>query len=246
MIEVSKLSKRYGDFVAVADVSFTAATGDIVGFLGPNGAGKTSTIRILATYLPPTSGSARVAGFDVITEADEVRKQIGYLPETPPLYPEMSVTEYLTFVARIKGIPSSQITQRVDEVIERCFLGDVRRKLCQHLSRGYRQRAGLAQAIIHDPKVIILDEPTSGLDPRQIIEIRQLIGSLAKNHTVILSTHILPEVSMVCNKVVIVNRGKVVLEQGLTELTAGTSLERVFMDCINQEGFEPPRAVVGA
>ena len=246
MIEVSKLSKRYGDFVAVADVSFTAATGDIVGFLGPNGAGKTSTIRILATYLPPTSGSARVAGFDVITEADQVRKQIGYLPETPPLYPEMSVTEYLTFVARIKGIPSSQITQRVDEVIERCFLGDVRRKLCQHLSRGYRQRAGLAQAIIHDPKVIILDEPTSGLDPRQIIEIRQLIGSLAKNHTVILSTHILPEVSMVCNKVVIVNRGKVVLEQGLTELTAGTSLERVFMDCINQEGFEPPRAVVGA
>lgn len=246
MIEVSKLSKRYGDFVAVADVSFTAATGDIVGFLGPNGAGKTSTIRILATYLPPTSGSARVAGFDVIKEADEVRKQIGYLPETPPLYPEMSVTEYLTFVARIKGIPSSQIAKRVEDVIERCFLGDVRRKLCQHLSRGYRQRAGLAQAIIHDPKVIILDEPTSGLDPRQIVEIRQLIGSLAKNHTVILSTHILPEVSMVCNKVVIINRGRVVLEQGLAELTAGTSLERVFMDCINQEGFESPKAAVGA
>lgn len=246
MIEASKLCKRYGDFVAVSDVTFSAAVGDIVGFLGPNGAGKTSTIRILSTYLPPTSGSAKVAGFDVITQADEVRKHIGYLPETPPLYSEMTVQEYLAFVARIKGVPSSQVRIRVQEAIERCFLGDVRKKLCQHLSRGYRQRAGLAQAIIHNPKVIILDEPTSGLDPKQIVEIRELIGSLAKDHTVILSTHILPEVSMVCNKVVIINRGKVVLEQGLAELTRGSSLERVFMECISQETSEPLSTAIGA
>ncbi|NDC37513.1 MAG: ATP-binding cassette domain-containing protein [Proteobacteria bacterium] len=245
MIEASKLCKRYGDFVAVSDVTFTAAVGDIVGFLGPNGAGKTSTIRILSTYLPPTSGTAKVAGFDVMTQADQVRKHIGYLPETPPLYPEMSVEEYLTFVARIKGVPSAQVRERVAESIDRCFLGDVRKKLCQHLSRGYRQRAGLAQAIIHNPKVVILDEPTSGLDPRQIVEIRELISSLAKEHTVILSTHILPEVSMVCNKVVIINRGRVVLEQGLTALTAGNSLEKVFMECISQETPEPLSAVVG-
>jgi ABC-2 type transport system ATP-binding protein len=238
MIEASKICKRYGDFVAVSDVTFSAAMGDIVGFLGPNGAGKTSTIRILATYLPPTSGTARVAGYDVITQADEVRKQIGYLPETPPLYPEMSVEEYLTFVASIKS--------RVEESIERCFLGDVRKKLCQHLSRGFRQRAGLAQAIIHNPKVIILDEPTSGLDPKQIIEIRELISSLAKDHTVILSTHILPEVTMVCSKVVIINRGRVVLEQGLAELTRGSSLERVFMDCISQEAGVQPSLAVGS
>jgi ABC-2 type transport system ATP-binding protein len=246
MIEASKICKRYGDFVAVSDVTFSAAMGDIVGFLGPNGAGKTSTIRILATYLPPTSGTARVAGYDVITQADEVRKQIGYLPETPPLYPEMSVEEYLTFVARIKGIPSASIKSRVEESIERCFLGDVRKKLCQHLSRGFRQRAGLAQAIIHNPKVIILDEPTSGLDPKQIIEIRELISSLAKDHTVILSTHILPEVAMVCSKVVIINRGRVVLEQGLAELTRGSSLERVFMDCISQEAGVQPSLAVGS
>ena len=246
MIEVQGLSKRYGDFAAVSDVSFSASTGDIVGFRGPNGAGKTSTIRILSTFLPPTSGTAKVAGFDVVTQADEVRKRIGYLPETPPLYPEMSVEEYLLFVARIKGVPSSQLKQRVAESIERCFLGDVRQKLCQHLSRGYRQRAGLAQAIIHDPEVIILDEPTSGLDPRQIIEIRQLISALAQNHTVILSTHILPEVSMVCNKVVIINRGRVVVEKPLSELTKGTSLEKVFIDCISQEEREPTNIAVGA
>ena len=246
MIEVRDLSKRYGDLIAVSNVTFSAAKGDIVGFLGPNGAGKTSTIRILSTYLPPTSGSATIAGFDVTSKADEVRKRIGYLPETPPLYPEMTVEEYLAFVARIKGVKGSLVRQRVDEAIEKCFLGDVRKKLCQHLSRGFRQRAGLAQAIIHDPEVIILDEPTSGLDPKQIIEIRQLISSLAQNHTVILSTHILPEVSMVCSKVVIINRGRVVLERSLADITKGTTLEQVFMDCISREQGERPDIAVGA
>ncbi len=233
MIDVQHLSKRYGDFVAVNDVTFHASKGDIVGFLGPNGAGKTSTIRMLATYLPPTSGSAKVAGYDILTQADEVRKRIGYLPENPPLYPEMTVEEYLAFVARIKGIGRSAVKARVEEVIGRCFLGDVRKKLCQHLSRGYRQRAGLAQAIIHKPDVVILDEPTSGLDPKQIIEIRQLIKSFSENHTVILSTHILPEVSMVCNKVVIINRGNVVLDKDLSAISG--SLEQLFISSISQD-----------
>ena len=235
MIEVHQLNKRYGEYTAVHSVSFSAAKGDIVGFLGPNGAGKTTTIRMLATYLPPTSGSARVAGFDVVAEADKVRERIGYLPENPPLYGEMTVQEYLYFVARIKGIPSSEIASRVEDVMVRCFLTDVRRKLCQHLSRGFRQRAGLAQAIIHDPDVVILDEPTSGLDPKQIIEIRQLIASLAANHTVILSTHILPEVTMVCNKVVIISQGRTVLEENLAKLTSEKSLEQVFLECVTRD-----------
>ncbi len=235
MIEVQKLAKRYGEYYAVSDVSFTAHKGEIVGFLGPNGAGKTTTIRMLSTFLPPTSGTARIAGFDVITQSDEVRRRIGYLPENPPLYGEMTVEEYLQFVARIKGIPTREISSRVDSVIERCFLRSVRCKLCQHLSKGFRQRVGLAQAIIHDPEVIILDEPTSGLDPAQIIEIRQLISSLAKDHTVILSTHILPEVSMVCSKVVIINRGRIVLEQQLSELVKDRSLEQVFIECVASE-----------
>ncbi len=235
MIEVNKLEKRYGDYIAVSDVTFSAKKGDILGFLGPNGAGKTTTIRMLATYLPPSGGSAKVAGFDVEREADQVRRRIGYLPEVPPLYPEMTVKEYLTFVARIKQIPSRNIRERVDYAIEKCFLKDVRNKLCQHLSRGFRQRAGIAQAIIHDPEVVILDEPTSGLDPKQIIEIRQTISSLAENHTVILSTHILPEVSMVCSKVVIINRGRVVLEQELSELIKNRPLEQVFIESVSAD-----------
>jgi len=167
MIEVCNLSKSYGDFIAVSDVSFSADKGQIVGFLGPNGAGKTSTIRMLSTYLPPTSGTAKVAGFDIVTEADKVRQKIGYLPENPPLYGEMTVLEYLRFIAEIKGVPRASAASRIEEVMERCFITEVRNKLCQHLSRGYRQRVGLAQAIIHDPEVIILDEPTSGLDPRR-------------------------------------------------------------------------------
>lgn len=246
MIEVEELSKRYGDYVAVTRVSFSAKKGEIVGFLGPNGAGKTTTIRMLSTYLPPSSGRAKIAGYDILTQSDDVRKNIGYLPENPPLYGEMTVREYLAFVAEIKGIPRSLVKTRIEESIEKCFLGDVRHKLCQHLSRGYRQRVGLAQAIIHDPKVIILDEPTSGLDPKQIIQIREMIASLAESHTVILSTHILPEVQMVCNKVVIINRGRVILEGKLQDLTKdGTSLEQLFMECVSKEDFgtDSPEAV---
>ena len=236
MIEVKNLVKSYGEHVAVKNVAFSAAKGEVVGFLGPNGAGKTTTIRMLATYLPPSSGTASVAGFDIVKQADEVRKKIGYLPENPPLYGEMRVEEYLKFIAEIKGIPARKIKEKVDQVLEKCFITDVRKKLCQHLSRGYRQRVGLAQAIIHEPEVVILDEPTSGLDPKQIIEIRQLIKSLGADHTVILSTHILPEVSMVCSKVVIVDKGTVVLEDKLADLTKGQSLEQVFLDCVTRNG----------
>jgi ABC-2 type transport system ATP-binding protein len=235
MIEVVGLSKSYGDYCAVSDATFSAAKGQIVGFLGPNGAGKTTTIRMLATYLPPSSGKASIAGFDVVSQADEVRKRIGYLPENPPLYPEMTVAEYLSFIADIKGVPRSAKRERIERVMEQCFIADVRNKLCQHLSRGYRQRVGLAQAIIHDPEVIILDEPTSGLDPKQIIEIRQLIHSLGESHTVLLSTHILPEVSMVCNKVVIVNRGRVVIESMLSQLTREKDLEQIFIESVSKE-----------
>ncbi len=235
MIEVKNLCKSYGEYVAVTDVSFTAQKGQIVGFLGPNGAGKTTTIRMLSTYLPPSSGTAVVAGFDVLREADQVRRRIGYLPENPPLYGEMTVREYLKFVGEIKGVPRAKLSEKIDEVMERCFVSDVRNKLCQHLSRGYRQRVGLAQAIIHEPEVIILDEPTSGLDPKQIIEIRQLIKSLGKDHTVLLSTHILPEVSMVCNKVVIISRGRVVMESMLADLTREKTLEQVFLESVSRE-----------
>ena len=235
MIEVQNLAKRYADFQAVADITFSAAQGEIVGFLGPNGAGKTTTIRMLSTYLPPSSGSAKIAGFDILTQADQVRRSIGYLPENPPLYTEMTVAEYLTFVAKIKGVASRNVKEAVDRTLERCFLTGVSGKLCQHLSKGYRQRVGIGQAIIHDPKVIILDEPTSGLDPKQIIEIRELIGSLAKAHTVLLSTHILAEVSMVCTKVVIINQGKIVLESALSALPQGKSLEQIFLEAVSSE-----------
>jgi ABC-2 type transport system ATP-binding protein len=235
MIEVIGISKSYGDYVAVGDVTFSAKHGEVVGFLGPNGAGKTTTIRMLATFLPPTSGSAKIAGYDILTQADDVRRSIGYLPENPPLYGDMTVKEYLNFVGQIKGVPRTKLSSRVSEVIEKCFIGDVKNKLCQHLSRGYRQRVGLAQAIIHEPQVIILDEPTSGLDPKQIIEIRQLIKSLGESHTVILSTHILPEVSMVCSKVVIINKGRVVVESDMTSLAKDKSLEQVFIDSVSKD-----------
>ena len=244
MIEVLNLAKRYGDFHAVSNVTFSANKGDIVGFLGPNGAGKTTTLRMLSTYLPPSSGTARIAGFDILKESDEVRKRIGYLPETPPLYGEMTVKEYLTFVARIKGISGREVGNAVEEAIKICFLKNVQYRLCQHLSRGFRQRVGIAQAIIHNPEVIILDEPTSGLDPKQIIEIRQLIKSLAKQHTVLLSTHILPEVSMVCKKVVIINQGQIILEDTLTNLTKEKSLEQVFIECVSKEDLRHDEEVV--
>ena len=219
MIKVEGLTKRYARTVAVDDISFEIEKGQIVGFLGPNGAGKTTTMRVLTCFLPPTAGSAQVAGYDVVAQPQEVKKRIGYLPETPPLYPEMEVEEYLTFVAKLKGIPRPEVPQRVNESMERCAIGDVRQKLIGKLSKGYRQRVGLAQAIIHNPDVLVLDEPTAGLDPKQIIETRELIRHLAGSHTIILSTHILSEVEHSCERVIIINRGKLVATDSVTNLT---------------------------
>jgi ABC-2 type transport system ATP-binding protein len=219
MIKVEGLTKRYDRTVAVDNISFQVEKGQIVGFLGPNGAGKTTTMRVLTCFLPPTSGTASVAGFDVLANPMEVKKRIGYLPETPPLYPEMEVIEYLTFVGRLKGISSGDIARRVDEVLGRCAIGDVRAKLIGKLSKGYRQRVGIAQAIIHNPDVLILDEPTSGLDPKQIIEIRELLKALAGEHTIILSTHILSEVEHSCERVIIIDRGRLVAIDSVANLT---------------------------
>src|SRR5450432_2127966 len=220
MIKVEGLTKRYPRTVAVDNISFEVEKGQIVGFLGPNGAGKTTTMRVLTCFLPPTEGTANVAGFDVLEQPQEVKKHIGYLPETPPLYPEMEVDEYLTFVGQLKGISSGDIKRRVDEVMGRCAIGDVSKKLIAKLSKGYRQRVGLAQAIIHNPDVLILDEPTSGLDPKQIIEIRELIRHLAGDHTIILSTHILPEVEQLCERVIIIAKGKLVATDTVQNLTS--------------------------
>lgn len=210
MIEVEHISKIYNGRRAVDDVSFKVEKGEVLGFLGPNGAGKTTTMRMLTCYMPSTEGTARIAGYDIFEQSLEVRKRIGYLPENPPLYPEMAVGSYLNFVAKIKGTRSSQRKSQVNEAIEKCNLGDVRNRIIGRLSKGYKQRVGLAQALLNNPEVLILDEPTLGLDPKQIHDIRSLIKSLASSHTVILSTHILPEVSMTCNRVVIINKGKVV------------------------------------
>lgn len=209
MIEVDNISKSYGGRKAVDGISFRVEKGEVLGFLGPNGAGKTTTMRILTCYMPATEGTARIAGYDVFEQSIEVRKRIGYLPENPPLYPEMTVDSYLHFVARIKGTKSGQRKSQVDDAIEKCNLGDVKKRVIGKLSKGYRQRVGFAQALLNNPEVLILDEPTIGLDPKQIHEVRALIKSLASAHTIILSTHILPEVSMTCNRVVIINKGKV-------------------------------------
>ena len=209
MIEVSHLSKQYGDVVAVEDVSFRAEKGVILGFLGPNGAGKTTTMRMLTCYLPPSSGEAKVAGFDILEESMEVRKRIGYLPEQPPVYHDMTVGAYLRFVAKIKGVPGPQLNGRLDDTMEKTGIAPHRDTVIGHLSKGYRQRVGLAQALVHEPDVLILDEPTVGLDPKQIIEIREVIKGLGGDHTVILSTHILPEVSMTCSQLVIINNGRI-------------------------------------
>ncbi len=229
MIEVEHLSKTYGSTAAIADVSFSVESGEILGFLGPNGAGKTTTMRILSGYLPASSGTARIAGLDVHENSMAVRQRIGYLPENPPLYPEMTVEGFLFFVARIKQVSAGDRAQRVTSAIERCGLVDKRKVLIRKLSKGFRQRVGIAQAIVHDPPVIILDEPTVGLDPRQIIEVRNLIKSLGGQHTIILSTHILPEVSMTCNRVTIINRGKIV--------AAGTP-ENLMGELATGEGYE--------
>jgi ABC-2 type transport system ATP-binding protein len=210
MIEVEGLTKHFGTHVAISDVSFRAETGEILGFLGPNGAGKTTTMRILTCYLPPTAGSARVAGFDILDQSIEVRRRIGYLPENVPLYTDLSVDSYLDFVGRLKGMPKATRQARIGDVMAECGIAHVRGRTIGKLSKGYRQRVGLAQALLNDPEVLILDEPTVGLDPQQIIEIRDLIRKLAGRRTIILSTHILPEVSLLCQRVIIVNKGKLI------------------------------------
>jgi len=220
VIEVQHLSKRYGRITAVDDISFRVERGEILGFLGPNGAGKTTTMRILTGYIPATEGKAVVAGFDVFDQPIEAKRRTGYLPETPPLYPDMTVLEYLTFVAKVKGVPSNERHQRIRQVMDRTRVADMANRLCAKLSKGYKQRVGLAQALIHNPDVLILDEPTAGLDPKQIIETRQLIKQLAGDHTIILSTHILPEVSQTCQRVVIINKGRVVAVDTPDNLTA--------------------------
>jgi ABC-2 type transport system ATP-binding protein len=219
MIQVENVTKRYGPTLAVSDLSFEVQKGEILGFLGPNGAGKTTTMRIITGYLPATQGRVRVAGFDVAEEPLEVKKRIGYLPELPPVYPDMTVTEYLAFVGRIKGVPRGDLKKRVDEVSEKTAVADVRDRQIGKLSKGYRQRVGLAQAIIHNPDVLVLDEPTAGLDPKQIIETRELIKGLAGVHTIVLSTHILPEVSKTCQRVVVINSGRIAAVGAPDELT---------------------------
>ena len=220
MIKVEGLSKRYARNLAVDNISFEVGKGEIVGFLGPNGAGKTTTMRILTCFLPPSSGKASVAGFDTLEQPMEVKRRIGYLPETPPLYPDMAVKEYLEFVGNLKGLPTKEIPRRVAEVMDRCAVADMSGRLIGKLSKGYRQRVGLAQAILHNPEVLILDEPTSGLDPKQISETRELISSLAGDHTIILSTHILSEIEHSCDKVIIISRGKVVATDTVKNLNS--------------------------
>src|SRR5437868_5222550 len=244
MIKVEGLTKRYARTVAVDNISFEVEKGQIVGFLGPNGAGKTTTMRVLTCFLPPTGGTASVAGFDVVEHPMEVKRRIGYLPETPPVYPEMEVHEYLNFVGRLKGISSADIGKRVDEVMGRCAVGDVRAKLIGKLSKGYRQRVGLAQAIIHNPDVLILDEPTAGLDPKQINETRDLIKGLAGDHTIVLSTHILPEVEQICQQVIIINKGKLVATDSVNNLqNRARGVESLLLEVAGRNGNLDPAAV---
>jgi ABC-2 type transport system ATP-binding protein len=239
MIEVDRLTKSYGAVAAIRDVSFSVSPGQIVGFLGPNGAGKSTTMRILACFMPASSGVARVAGYDVFRQSMEVRRRIGYLPENVPLYTDMRVAPYLDFVAEVKGVGRAERRRRVAEVMDRCLIADVQNRLIGKLSKGYRQRVGLAQAIVSDPEVLILDEPTIGLDPKQITEIRSLIKSLAGQHTVILSTHILPEVSMVCGAVIIINKGAIVAQGPIDSL-----VEQMFPTSrVEVEIVGPPSAV---
>lgn len=220
MIAVEHLGKRYGDVIAIDDVSFSVAKGEVLAFLGPNGAGKTTTMRILTCFMPASSGTAKICGYDIFEDPMEIKRRIGYLPETPPLYPEMTVTEYLNFVAKLKGLSKTKQKIGLAMSLEKTGLGDVSHRLIGNLSKGFRQRVGLAQALIHNPDVLILDEPTVGLDPRQIIEIRELIKELAGEHTIILSTHILPEATAVSQKIVIINRGRIVAVDTQEQLSA--------------------------
>jgi len=237
MITVKELTKRYARNTAVDNISFEVRKGQIVGFLGPNGAGKTTTMRVLTCFLPPTSGSAAVAGFDVLEQPLEVKRRIGYLPESPPLYPEMATTEYLTFVGQLKGLSGADLRKRVDAVCDRCAIADVKTKLLGRLSKGYRQRVGLAQAIIHNPAVLILDEPTAGLDPKQINETRELIRKLGGDHTIILSTHILSEVEQTCEQAIIINKGKLVATDSVHNLqNRARGAESVLVEVAGRNG----------
>jgi len=237
MISVKELTKRYARTVAVDQISFEVAKGQIVGFLGPNGAGKTTTMRMLTCFLPPSAGTATVAGYDVLEQPLEVKKRIGYLPETPPIYPEMETQDYLRFVGNLKGLSGAELQKRVDYVCGRCAIADVKKKLLGKLSKGYRQRVGLAQAIIHNPDVLILDEPTAGLDPKQINETRDLIKDLAGEHTIILSTHILPEVEQTCEQVIIINQGKLVATDSVRNLQArARGVESVVIEIGGRDG----------
>lgn len=244
MIKVEGLTKRYARTLAVDNISFEVEKGQIVGFLGPNGAGKTTTMRVLTCFLPPSSGTAQVAGFDVLEAPLEVKKRIGYLPETPPVYPEMEVVEYLDFVGSLKGLAGADRKRRVSEVMDRCAVADVRNKLIGKLSKGYRQRVGLAQAIIHNPDVLVLDEPTAGLDPKQILETRDTIKRLAGDHTIILSTHILPEVEATCERVVIISKGKLVATDTVSNLTNRLrGSEMVLVEVDGRDGAVPAGAI---
>ena len=247
-IEVKGLSKRYGDSFAVRDLSFQVGAGEVVGFLGPNGAGKTTTMRMLTGFIPPTDGYARIAGADIFDNGLEARRAIGYLPETPPLYPEMTPASYIDFVARLKDVPRSKRKESVERALSRCGLQDVARREIRQLSKGYRQRVGLAQAIVHDPKVLVLDEPTVGLDPIQIREIRALIRDLAATggQTILLSTHILAEVEAICQRAILLNHGSKVLDQPLSEMvSSGASLEEVFTKVMTREDHETGDAAAG-
>src|SRR3989442_4535441 len=248
MIEVENLTKRYGRTTAVDGISFRVQKGEILGFLGPNGAGKTTTMRILTCYLPPTEGTARVAGYDVSQAPLEVKRRVGYIPETPPLYPDMSVREFLAFCAKIKGVGAKERRAKIDDVIGKTRVDDVAGTLIGKLSKGYRQRVGLAQAILNNPDVLILDEPTAGLDPKQIIETRELIKGLGGEHTIVLSTHILPEVEMTCGRVVIINKGRVVAEdtpENLTRRLRGAGALRLEVRGEEAPVLEALRAVPG-
>lgn len=238
MVEASHLTKYYGELRAIHDVSFIARRGAILGFLGPNGAGKTTTMRILAGFTAASEGTATVEGFDVFRDSHEARKRIGYLPENPPLYPDMTVRSFLIFAGSIKGVRTRELRRALDGILEKCALTEVASRLIKHLSKGYRQRLGLAQALIHNPPVLILDEPTLGLDPKQIVEIRGLIKELSGDRVVILSTHLLPEVTQLCDKVVIINEGKIAVEKSLEDLTRGSTLEEVFLRHIAKDTIE--------
>jgi ABC-2 type transport system ATP-binding protein len=245
VIEVQHLTKQYGPFTAVNDISFRVERGEILGFLGPNGAGKTTTMRVLTGYMPPTEGTALVAGYDVLEQPIEAKRRTGYLPETPPLYPDMTVREYLSFCASIKGVPRSERRTRVDAAMERTRVADMARRHCAKLSKGYRQRVGLAQALLHNPEVLILDEPTAGLDPKQIIETRRLIKELGGEHTIVLSTHILPEVSQTCERVVIINKGRLVAVDSVQALTARSGAAAVVHVEVDAAGQDAAAALAG-